>query len=58
MRVNKKGTVIPIMGCAGSWNCEISRFPHFIDNPLTDGGEVISLMSKLPKKDSWNYTNS
>jgi hypothetical protein len=32
------------------------RLPHFLDNQLTDGGEVVSLMSQLamfyPQEDS------
>jgi hypothetical protein len=28
--------------------CEISRFPHFLENRLTDGGEVFSLMRWPP----------
>jgi hypothetical protein len=27
---------------------EISKLPHFLDNQLTDGGEVVSLMYQLP----------
>jgi hypothetical protein len=27
--------------------CEMSRFPHFLKNRLTDGGEVVILM-RLP----------
>jgi hypothetical protein len=27
----------------GPWGCETSRLPHFLDNLLTDGGEVVSL---------------
>jgi hypothetical protein len=32
------------------------RIPHFLDNRLTDGGEVVSLIRRLrftPQKDSW-----
>jgi hypothetical protein len=28
--------------------CEASRFPHFPDNRLTYGGEVVSLTRRLP----------
>jgi hypothetical protein len=27
---------------------EMSRLPHFLDNRLTDGGEVVSLTRQLP----------
>jgi hypothetical protein len=27
----------------GPQGCETSRLPHFLENPLTDGGEVVSL---------------
>jgi hypothetical protein len=37
----KKGKAIPVRGC------ETSRFPHFLDNRLTDGGEV-SLTRRPP----------
>jgi hypothetical protein len=30
--------------------CETSRLPHFVDNRLTDGGEVVSLMHQ---EESW-----
>jgi hypothetical protein len=32
----------------GGNDCETSRLPHFPDNRLTDGGEVVSLTSRLP----------
>jgi hypothetical protein len=34
----------------------MSRFPHFLDNRLTDDGEVVSLTRRLPftlQDDSW-----
>jgi hypothetical protein len=36
-----------------------SRFPHFLHNRLTDGGEVVSLTRRppfSPQEDSW-YTH-
>jgi hypothetical protein len=30
-------------GRGGLYVCEMSRLPHFLDNRLTDGGEVVSL---------------
>jgi hypothetical protein len=38
-----KGEVIAVTGRGGSLVCETSRFPFFLDNRLTDGGEVVSL---------------
>jgi hypothetical protein len=36
----------------------MSRFPHFLDNRLTDGGEVVSLTRRqaafYPQEDSWH----
>jgi hypothetical protein len=32
--------VIPVTGRGGPQSCETSRLPHFLDNRLTDGGEV------------------
>jgi hypothetical protein len=37
------GKAIPVTGRAGPLGCETSRLPHFLDNRLTDGGEVVSL---------------
>jgi hypothetical protein len=31
----------PVTDCGGP--CETLRLPHFLDNRLTDGGEVVSL---------------
>jgi hypothetical protein len=41
-----KGKAIPASGRGGPYGSETSRLPHFLDNRLTDGGEVISLMRK------------
>jgi hypothetical protein len=38
----RKRKATPVTGC------ETSRLPHFLDNRLTDGGEIVSLMSWLP----------
>jgi hypothetical protein len=32
----------------GPYGCEASRLTHFLDNPLTDGGEVVSLTRRPP----------
>jgi hypothetical protein len=34
---------IPATGCGGHKGCETSRLPYFLENCLTDGGEVVSL---------------
>jgi hypothetical protein len=44
----KKGKAIPVTGLEGPQGCETSRLPHFLDDRLTDGGEVVSLMRRLP----------
>jgi hypothetical protein len=33
----------PVTGCGGPDSCDMSKLLHFLDNQLTDGGEVISL---------------
>jgi hypothetical protein len=47
---------VPVTGRGGPCGCETSRLPLFLDNRLTDGGEVVSLMRRppiYPQKDSW-----
>jgi hypothetical protein len=39
---------VPITGRGGQLGCETSRLPHFLDNRLTDGGEVVSLTRQPP----------
>jgi hypothetical protein len=34
---------MPVTGHEGPEGCETSRLPHFVDNRLTEGGEVVSL---------------
>jgi hypothetical protein len=36
---------VPVKGRGGAQACETSRMQHFLDNRLTDGGEVVSLNS-------------
>jgi hypothetical protein len=38
-----KGKAIPVRGRGGTQGYETSRLPHFLDNRLTDGGEVVNL---------------
>jgi hypothetical protein len=45
---NVKGKAIPVTGREGPQGCETSRLPHFIDNRLTDGGEVVSPTRRPP----------
>jgi hypothetical protein len=49
------GEAISVTGCGGPYNNEVTRLPHFLDNQLTDGGEVVSLTHQLPfpQEDSW-----
>jgi hypothetical protein len=44
----RKGNAIPVRGRGGPYGCETSRLPRLLDNLLTDGGEVVSLMHRLP----------
>jgi hypothetical protein len=37
-----QGKASPVTGCGGPQGCETSRLPHFLDNRLTDGGEIAS----------------
>jgi hypothetical protein len=39
---------IPVTGPEGPQGCETSRLPHIQDNPLTDGGEVVSPTRRPP----------
>jgi hypothetical protein len=39
----KKSKIILLIHCGGPQGCETSRLPYFLDNRLTDGGEVVSL---------------
>jgi hypothetical protein len=43
-----KGKAIPVTGRGGPYGCETSRLPHFLDNPLTDGDESVSLTRRTP----------
>jgi hypothetical protein len=41
-----KGKAISVTGRGGPLGCDMSRLPHFLDNRLTDDGEVVSLMRR------------
>jgi hypothetical protein len=57
----KRGKPIHVRNCGGIQGCETSRLPHFLDNRLTDGGEVVSLTRRPAalyfQEDSW-YSSS
>jgi hypothetical protein len=48
MLYHVKGKAIRVTGRGGPQGCETSRLPHFLDNRLTDGGEVVSLTHRPP----------
>jgi hypothetical protein len=53
---SKKGKALPVTGRGGPLDCEASKLPHFLDNRLTDDGEVVSLTCRphfSPQEDSW-----
>jgi hypothetical protein len=43
----KRSKAIPVTGREDPYVRETSRFPHFLDNRLTDGCEVVSLTLRL-----------
>jgi hypothetical protein len=48
--------VVPVTDHEGPYGCERLRLPHLLDNWLTDGGKVVSLMRRPPfnpQEDSW-----
>jgi hypothetical protein len=45
--IKKNNKAIPVAGHEGLQGSETSRLPHFLDNRLIDGGEVVSL-TRLP----------
>jgi hypothetical protein len=52
--VESKG--ISLTGSGGQYGCETAKFPHFLDNRLTDGGKVVSPTRRppfTPQGDSW-----
>jgi hypothetical protein len=46
--IKKKSKTIPVRDRGSPWGCETSRLQHFLDNLLTNGGEVVSLTRLAP----------
>jgi hypothetical protein len=49
--IGRKKKAIPVTGGEGPLGCErceTSRLPHFLDNRLADGREVVSLKRRPP----------
>jgi hypothetical protein len=46
--MKKKSKANPVIGRGGPSGCETLRIPHFLDNRLTDGSEVVSLTQRPP----------
>jgi hypothetical protein len=44
---HKKGKAIAVTGRGGPYGSVTSRLPHFLDNRLTDGGEVRDILCKF-----------
>jgi hypothetical protein len=44
----EKDKAIPVTGREGPYGCDTSRLQHSLDNRLTDGGEAVRLMRRLP----------
>jgi hypothetical protein len=43
-----KGRAVPVTDRGGPQGCDTSTLPHFLNNRLTDGGEVVSLTRQRP----------
>jgi hypothetical protein len=46
--IKMKGKAFPVTCHGGTYGCQTSRLPHFLDSHLTGGSEVISLTRRLP----------
>jgi hypothetical protein len=56
LNFQEPSSAMPVTGREGQYSCETSRFPHFLDNRLTDGGEVVRITRRppfTPQEDSW-----
>jgi hypothetical protein len=51
----KKGKAIPVTDRRGPQCFETSRLPHFLENRLTDGGEVVTLTRRPPFTPQENF---
>jgi hypothetical protein len=48
VRIANKKTAIRVTGRGCPCGCETSSLPHFLENRLTDGGELLSLTRRPP----------
>jgi hypothetical protein len=47
---------MPVTGRGCPWVCEMTKFPYFLDNLLTDGGNVVSPTRRprfIDEEDFW-----
>jgi hypothetical protein len=47
-RKGKKSKAVTLTGREDPEVCERSRFPHFLDNRLKDGGKVVNFVRRQP----------
>jgi hypothetical protein len=48
IKSKSKSKAIALTGCGGLYGCEMLRILHYLDNRLTDGGEVVGLTHTTP----------
>jgi hypothetical protein len=48
LSILKVGKSVSVTGRGGPYGCERSRFPHFLNKRLTDGGKVVSPKRRPP----------
>jgi hypothetical protein len=56
-KVKKKGNAITVTRLGGLYRCETLRISQFLDNLLTDSGEIVILTRRphfIPQEYSWN----
>lgn len=44
--MNMKRKAVPATSHGDPKDCQMSRLPHYLDNQITDGSELISLMNR------------